>query len=344
MANYTRILSIDGGGIRGIIPGMVLVRLEEKLKKISGNAEATISDYFDLFAGTSTGGILSCAHLIPSEKNALKPKYSAQQIVNLYFEKGGDIFDVNLAQKIRSGFGVTDEKYNASGIENALKQYMGDTKLSELLKPCVITAYDIEHRKTVFFTQPSAIADKRKDFYVKDVCRSTSAAPTYFECARIQNMNGESFTLVDGGLFANNPTLCAYAEARKIFKKPFLDKGVTAEDMLVLSLGTGNCKKIYPYEKAKDWGLAGWVKPLIDIMMSGVAETVDYQVQKIYEAVEAEMQYLRIDTTLMEGVNPDMDDASDKNLEALRIVGSNTADVYDKQLEKFAQLLVGTLA
>lgn len=344
MANYTRILSIDGGGIRGIIPGMVLVRLEEKLKLVSANPQAAISDYFDLFAGTSTGGILSCAHLIPADKNSNRPKYSAQEIVNLYFEKGKDIFDLNLAQKIRSGFGISDEKYNASGIEKALQQYMGNTQLSELIKPCVITAYDIEHRKTVFFTQHSAIADKRKDFYVKDVCRSTSAAPTYFECARIQNMKGENFALVDGGLFANNPTLCAYAEARKIFKKPFKDKGVTAEDMMILSIGTGDCKKIYPYEKAKDRGLAAWVKPLIDIMMSGVAETVDYQVQKIYEAVEAERQYLRIDTTLMEGVNPDMDDASEKNLEALRIIGANTADLFDKQLEQFARMLVGDLA
>ena len=302
-----------------------------------------VSDYFDLVAGTSTGGILGCAHLLPSEDKPDKPKYTAQQIVDLYFTKGEDIFDTGIVHRLTSVLGILGEKYPSDGIENALVEYMGEVRLSELLKPCIIPAYEIERRKAYFFAQHEAKKNDRYDFLVKDVCRSTSAAPTYFECARVENMDGEAHTFVDGGMFANNPTLCAYAEARQHFLKPGNDnKHVTAADLLVLSLGTGHSKKIYQYEKAKDWGVAGWVKPIIDIMMSGVSETVDYQVREIYDAVDASDQYLRIDTQLMVGVNNDMDDASPKNLNALKITGDNLADRHDETIENFAIKLIGT--
>lgn len=87
MSKLTRILSIDGGGIRGIIPGQVLIALEEKLKTKSKNKNAKISDFFDLIAGTSTGDILACAYLCPSEKDKSKPEFSAEEVVNLYLEE-----------------------------------------------------------------------------------------------------------------------------------------------------------------------------------------------------------------------------------------------------------------
>ncbi len=107
----TRVLSIDGGGIRGIIPGQILVAIEEKLKEKTGNGNARIADYFDLIAGTSTGGILTCAYLTPDKENAGRPKFDTTQVVDLYLKNGGDIFDVTLRHKLRSLGGITDEKY-----------------------------------------------------------------------------------------------------------------------------------------------------------------------------------------------------------------------------------------
>ena len=83
----TRILSIDGGGIRGILPGQVLVSLEEKLKKLDKNKDAKIADYFDLIAGTSTGGILSCMYLTPTDEKNKRPKFSAKKAVELYLDR-----------------------------------------------------------------------------------------------------------------------------------------------------------------------------------------------------------------------------------------------------------------
>lgn len=333
MAKYFRILSIDGGGIRGIIPGQILVNLEEKLKEKTGKLEARIADYFDLIAGTSTGGILTCLYLCPDEREPDKPRFSARDAVGLYLERGDEIFDVSIWQRITSIGGVVDEKYSAEELEEALKDYFKDLKLSQLLGPCLITAYDIKRRNSYFFNQMDAIAHEKNDFLVRDITRATSAAPTFFQAARIKSETNIPYPLIDGGVFANNPALCAYAEARNKFEiKP------TAKDMVILSLGTGDIKKPYTYNEAKDWGLIEWVKPLIDILMSGVSETVDYQLRQIFNSVDRENQYLRINEKLIHA-NPDMDDASQENLDALKEDGTEMAQMFSDKLDEIVKLL-----
>lgn len=331
-----RILSIDGGGIRGIIPGQILVILEEKLKVRTGSVDARIADYFDLIAGTSTGGILTCAYLMPDEEisgQELRPKFTAGEVVDLYLKRGGDIFNVPFGHKLRTMGGVFDEMYPVSELEKALNDYFGDTRLSQLLKPCLITSYDIKHRQGHFFTQHDAIRRKGWDYLVRDVGRATSAAPTYFECSDIKSITEVSYPLIDGGVFVNNPTMCAFAEVYNEYK--------TAPDqMAILSLGTGYSKKEYDYDKAKDWGMIQWVKPLIDIMMSGVSEVVDFQLKQMFEAVGAKDHYFRINTELPIDVSHDMDDASPKNLLALKELGTYTAQNFDAELDAFVELIV----
>ncbi len=340
MANtkLTRILSIDGGGIRGIIPGQILVKLEEILKKLDKNPKAKIADYFDLIAGTSTGGILSCIYLCPENNKSKSPRFTAEEAVELYMDRGDEIFDISLWQKIKSGVGVFDEKYSAKELEEALQDYLADLKLSQLIKPCLITSYDIRRRKAHFFTQHDANAKPGRDFLVRDVARATSAAPTYFEASKIKSIDNLTYPLIDGGVFANNPTLCAYSEARThefdaSRKKP------TASEMAVLTLGTGNVDTPYYHKNAKDWGIAQWVKPLIDIMMSGVSETVDYQLKQIYDAVNKPKQYLRIEPDLG-SASREMDDASTENLKALKKAGIDSAKSNEKELTDFAKLLI----
>src|SRR5260370_12515238 len=177
-----KILSIDGGGIRGIVPGQVLIAIETKLQQRTGNPDARIADFFDFFAGTSTGGILTCVLLCPSLIDPKRARFSAKDAVKLYVENGSKIFDAGLWHKIVSLNGVLEEKYEAGGIDGWLEKYFGELRLSQLLKPCIITSYDIERRETKFFAQQdySRLGDEA-DFLVKDVCRATSAAPTYFE-------------------------------------------------------------------------------------------------------------------------------------------------------------------
>jgi patatin-like phospholipase/acyl hydrolase len=74
-----KILAIDGGGIRGIIPGQVLIALEREVRRQSGNSEARLADYFDFFAGTSTGGILTCLYLCPDPDDPGRALFSAEE-------------------------------------------------------------------------------------------------------------------------------------------------------------------------------------------------------------------------------------------------------------------------
>lgn len=331
---YTRILSIDGGGIRGIIPGQILVRLERILQTKTNDQNARLADYFDLVAGTSTGGILACTMLIPDDANPSRAKYPAPKLVEIYMDRGDEIFSIPLWHKLRTVGGMSDERYPNDELLETLDDYLGGYMLSDLLKPTVITAYDIKRRKAYFFCQHKAKGDPNRNFRVRDVAWATSAAPTYFEVARVKSKSGKVYPLIDGGVFANNPALCAYAEARaSLSNKP------KASNIAILSLGTGSVKTSYSYKEAKDWGPLGWAKPVLGIMMSGVAETVSYQLKQIYDAVGAPNQFLRIEPNLADA-SGDMDNASHENLVALKRAGKKAAKRKAKELEKFAALLL----
>ncbi len=333
-----RILSIDGGGMRGIIPGTALVAFEKKLQTISGNQDLRIADAFDLIAGTSTGGILTCLYLSP-DKLTGRPKYSAKEAVDLYLQDGDNIFDVSSYKRIQSLDGLTDEKYSADAIEAALKKYLGDLKLSDLLKPCFITAYDITRRQAQFFNGADVAAKGSGwDFYLRDVARATSAAPTYFEPANISALDRKVYPLIDGGVFANNPAMCACIEAFNL--KP----GLKVTDLQVLSIGTGAVDKSYHYSEAKSWGKLGWVVPVVDIMMSGVSETVDFQLQQLFKSAGCSDQYLRLQLDLKDftDVDSEMDNASERNMRALERAGQTLARDSDDKLTAFATMLLGS--
>ncbi len=345
MSRPIRILSIDGGGIRGIIPGQLLYQLEQRLQRLTDNPEARIADCFDLIAGTSTGGIIACLLLCPHPENRHQPRYSARDVLSLYIDHGGEIFDIPLGHRIRSAGGTIDEKYPADGIEGALEEYLGDLWLSELVKSCLVTSYDIQRRQAHFFTKHGAQANQARDFRVRDVARATSAAPTYFETAQIRSRSDVPYTLIDGGVFANNPALCAYAEVRAGFARAHhIIPPARASGMMILSLGTGRVDSPYSYEEAKDWGIINWLRPLMDIIMTGVSETVDYQLRQIYDAVGVPEQYLRIEPHIdAHEVNNAMDDATPENIAALRDLGREVYKHNQEPLERFLDRLIRPL-
>ncbi|WP_418604230.1 patatin-like phospholipase family protein [Hwangdonia sp.] len=316
-----RILSIDGGGIRGIVPGIILSYIETQLKEKTGDPKASVGAYFDFIAGTSTGGILSLLYVCPDKNGNFK--YGAKDALGIYLDLGDDIFELSLMKQIQSVGGITDEKYSEVELEHALDLFLGNTTLGKALRPCLITSYDIGNRKSFFFSSINA-KDEVCDFLMRDVGRATSAAPTFFEAARIKSVFGGPYALVDGGVFANNPSLCAYAEARtinfsEVLKNPEKPDKPSAKNMLIVSIGTGSVKRPYTYDEFKDAGMVKWIRPLIDIMMSGNAETVDYQLKKIFETLPKKhcQDYYRIQPKLINS-NPEMDKADKENIIALQ--------------------------
>jgi patatin-like phospholipase/acyl hydrolase len=164
-----RILAIDGGGIRGIIPAVILSEIEKRTQK-------PVSELFDLVVGTSTGGILALFLVKPNNQG--RPQYTAKDLVAMYEKEGDQIFSRSIWQKIHSGGSLVGEKYPASGIEKVLEKYFDKARLKDSLTEVLITSYDIERRIPFFFKSRNAKANISYDFPLKQVARATSAAPT----------------------------------------------------------------------------------------------------------------------------------------------------------------------
>lgn len=307
-----RILSIDGGGIRGIIPGMVLVSLEQKLKQATGNPNTHLSEYFDFFAGTSTGGILVSILLCPHPEDPSKPRFSAQDALNIYLNHGTEIFTTSSWRRFLNQFGLLTELYDEKVLYKILEDYFHDQKLSELISPCIITAYNIELRKNHLFRQQKAISHgASRDFYLKDVCRATSAAPTYFSVAEIYSIAGTRYPLVDGGVFAHNPAISALLEVLKTYKTFKID------DVHILSLGTGIAKNAYRYEDFKKKKAISIGPALVDIMTSSSAESNDYFMHQLFRSVQHTSNYIRIEPSNLSSIEPSLDAASKGNIQKI---------------------------
>lgn len=338
MSKKIKVLSIDGGGIRGILAGEILATLEKKLQQKSNNPDARLSDYFDLLVGTSTGGILTCLYLCPDGTNKNRSRFSARQAVDLYIQNGNNIFKTSFRQKIVSIDGISEEKYPAKELELLLQKEFNNVKLSQLLKPCLITAYDIFNRNVHLFAQHDAVKDSSYDYYLRDVARATSAAPTYFETALTKSMTGVSYPLVDGGLFANNPAMCAYAEAIQLFSS-IKKRKVTTSDLFLLSIGTGSKKKQYEYDVVKDWGVLRWMEPILDIIAVGTSDATDFQLKQLFNSANVSDNYLRINPETGRA-STEMDDASVENIQALKESGIHSSKKNDMELERIAELLL----
>jgi patatin-like phospholipase/acyl hydrolase len=174
MASVLKVLAIDGGGIRGVIPAMILSAIEERTK-------ASTCKLFDLIAGTSTGGILALGLAKPSAQDEYMPEYKAADLAELYEKEGKRIFDRSLWHRIIALDNLIDEKYDAAGLEAVLREYFGDTPLSKAVTETLVTSYELETRQPWFFARHKARKDPTYDFPMRFVARATSAAPTYFE-------------------------------------------------------------------------------------------------------------------------------------------------------------------
>jgi uncharacterized protein len=236
-----KLLAIDGGGIRGLIPALVLAEIETRTGR-------RMADLVDMIAGTSTGGIIACALARPDP-------LAASEVATLYEEEGPSIFDRSLLKQIASLGGLTDERYSDRGLVSVLRRHLGDTPMTAATVPLLLTTYDTERREIHFLRSEGANSGAS----MVDAVHATSAAPTYFEPVRI----GDA-TLIDGGVFALNPALCGFAE-------------VGGKLDLLLSLGTGEHTRRLPYDKVKDWGQLEWARPLIDVVFDGGSDAVDFQ-------------------------------------------------------------------
>ena len=343
-----KILSIDGGGIRGIIPCKILSYIETQ---IGGN----LSDTFDLIAGTSTGGIITLG--LTTKKPDDDCPYYAEEMLELYRKNGKLIFakrQKDFLSRIGSVFkktkAITENPYDSSNLEKLLSDYFRGAMLKNSKTNVLVTTYDISEGKPfIFSTRLAKVFDSeniKEDFLVEEIARSTSAAPTYFEPSIIRDKAGGDFAFVDGGVFANNPSILAYCEGKELYKiqtKAF-DAKVTQSDsdlpFYLLSIGTGISRQRISGQDAKKWRAANWLNPLLSsVFMQSVAESTHYTLQHLLPPYEnGTPRYQRINVTIPEE-NSQMDNVSDENINKLCEFAENYIKENESTLLQVCEML-----
>ncbi|XP_048128137.1 patatin-like protein 2 [Rhodamnia argentea] len=328
------VLSIDGGGMRGIFPGTILAFLESKLQELDGS-DSRIADYFDVIAGTSTGGLVTAMISAPNKgKFFMSPEHAKN---NLKEESAMKKCRNDLISSIKSSVGaIMGPKYDGEKLRSVVHGLLGDTTLSQTLTNVVVPTFDIKCLQPVIFSTNDARANPLKNARLVDVCIGTSAAPTYLpaHCFETRDENGKtrSFDLIDGGVAANNPTLVALSHIRReslLQNEEFKYINLRETDrILVLSLGTGVAKheEKYSAAEASRWGLINWIfhngfTPLIDIFSDASSDMVDLHLSTLFQCLNCKHNYLRIQADTLTGEESSVDVATPKNLQKLVEIG-----------------------
>ncbi|KAL8031773.1 hypothetical protein ABFS82_13G048600 [Erythranthe guttata] len=328
------VLSIDGGGVRGLIPAVILAFLESELQKLDGE-DARIADYFDIIAGTETGS-LTTAMLTAPKRNNNRPLFAAKDIKEFYIEHFPYIYSKRnnfLTRAARTVKCFLGQKYDGKYLHSLLKEKFGDTKLHETLTDVIIPSFDTVRRKLVLFSNhlQERNDDPSLDTSVVDVCMGSLATPTYLPPHHFQtkDSNGEPLQLnLIGGVFANDPMSVAMVDvASKDPKQNLLLSSMRSEEdcerLVVLSLGT--CTPKYDSKKAKAWDLEK--RSVLNTVRRYLAKLTDYDWLSYYQDYWPEIglqnNYLRIQDDSLSGLTSSLDVATKKNLEDVVKIGES---------------------
>lgn len=304
-----KILSIDGGGLRGIIPLQVIKQIEA----ITGEP---IHKSFDLIAGTSTGGLLACALTLNDNENIEGDtrKFTLEKIENIYKSRGNEIF----SKRISSLTKWFKPQFKVDKFNDILVEFFGDNRITSCLRPLFITSYNIHRNQPIYFTTREASMFIDKNSKLVEVCRATSAAPTYFESHKFQ-YESENIVCIDGGIVMNNPAIGALIEVlgNSDYKHYKIDDEILKlSDITILSLGTGKVNKMMNSSDSKTWGRLKWIKPIIDISTSGPSKIAHQHIETIFQSSNLERNYLRIDIDIDEKYS-EMSDSKEKTINYL---------------------------
>ncbi|XP_050157678.1 patatin-like protein 2 [Malus sylvestris] len=336
--NLVTVLSIDGGGIRGIIPGTILSFLESELQKLDGEG-ARLADYFDVIAGTSTGGLVTAMLTTPDEHD--RPLFSAKDINAFYLEQCPKIFPQDSAPVFGKAVdmvkAMTGPKYDGKYLHKIVKEKLGDKRLNDTLTNVVIPTFDIKRLQPTIFSSYEAKKNSSIDALLSDICIATSAAPTYLPAHhfKTKTSTGETreFDLIDGGVAANNPALVAIGEVTREVHQGNSDFSFSMRPtdygrFLVVSLGTGSakCEEKYHANDVAKWGLVAWLSsggscPLVDVFTQASSDMIDFHLANVFHALNCEKSYLRIQDDTLEKTVSSVDIATEENLNNLIKVG-----------------------
>ncbi len=314
-------LAIDGGGVLGLAPAVLLAELERRTGR-------RVCGLFDLVVGTSVGGIVALAVTKPGP-------LEAGAAVEMFLSRSRRMFRRRPPAIRRAVRGPT---YDAASMAAVLREVFGEATLAEAMVPVAVTAYDLTLRRPVLLRSAGCAMPMHA------TALATASAPTYFEPATLP----DGRTMIDGGVALCNPAMAAYAEAISMF---------SGRDVVLVSLGTGSSARPIDAAKAKRWGKVSWVCPLLEILMNGSSSAVHEELTTILggerkpssenwatkgKATKGR-RYWRFDIDLGEypEVSRRMDDTRRKNLAAIEAMAKRVAVVRSAELDELAAILAG---
>ena len=307
-------LAIDGGGVRGLVPALLLAEIERRTGR-------PISKCFDLVSGTSTGGLISLGLTVRGPDG--EPRWKAAELVDMYRRASGTIFPRSILRTIGSPL---FDKYSTRGLEKELEARLGTAKLSEALTGIVVTAWNLTHNRPAYFNSAEA-GQVFSDPPMLEIGRATSAAPSYFAPCWIKEPTEPApNAFVDGGTFANNPAKIAYLALRP----PHAQN----RPLMLLSLGTGNPVAENPARR-RLWGAIPWVTPMVHLFMTAPSELVDVELAQL---ADDDFSYYRIEPKAGQA-SPKLDDASSRNIKSLEDVARQLISDHDADLDKICEQL-----
>lgn len=318
-----KVLSIDGGGIRGIIPLKILAELEKYI-------DGPLSDTFDLIAGTSTGGIVALA--LTASSNQLK----ASDILRLYQTRSNEMFLSNPLRSVHDAAvyalpriwtgqemilkGLADYPlYTNEGLNRLAGEIFGDNLMKDTRTNVLIPATNITDTN-----KPTTCLFNNQNSYhaflsVQDIACATSAAPCFFPKKSI-----DKSTYVDGGLSCNNPALAAFLHGT--------ENHVSPESEYILSLGTGFTDVEGINHQGKEHNLLFWAKNIFPITSTALSNDIDQRLQGILRD-----RYWRINPGIEREIS--LDDNSVDTLEELNQIGNNLIEEKQEDIRTVARIL-----
>lgn len=315
-----KILSIDGGGIKGLYSSKIIEHLEEK-------HQCSMSDYFDMICGTSTGGLIALA---------LSLKIPATEISKIYETYGENIFPKR--NKYYNLFRQTlfRGKYSDKNLRKVLELYFGDKKIIESNNLLCIPSYSItDGRPFVFkFDHKEGSLDRDNKAKYVDIALATSAAPTYFPLSEIDYYNNKQF--IDGGVWANNPTLVGVIEALTYFLIP----GSEYTSLEILSISSLNATPGKPTGLKRNRSFIDWKDDLFDTSINGSSFFTHYILSKLSEVNNTRIKYIRVPSEQISAEQShliQLDNASKNAIDLIKGKGNDRGEIVRKD-EKIQEL------
>ena len=326
-----KILSIDGGGIKGVYSARILQQFEAELQKRNDDPDIRIVDYFDLVCGTSTGGLIALA---------ISLRTPMEKICRFYEEHGSKIFPSpnSLYRKIKQT--IFRGKYSDKYLKSIIEVFFEDHILADSNCLLCIPSYDFTNGTFALFKYDHKEGNLSRHNRLKysDVALCTSAAPTYFPLAQIKEENNTQF--VDGGVWANNPALVGFTEGIRYF----VGEGKAYESMQILSVASLNINSGNPPMLRRQRSFLDWSDSLFDLSLVGQSEFCHIFLNSLVGKTNFPLEYIRIPSAQIASKQVsyiNLDNASEKSINLMKQLGD---DMYHrfKTNEKIKKMFADT--